>query len=199
MKKCVFYLLTIFALISCSTEEMQTNSVEAEIVQTEPLSARQINEQINQTTKTKGKFSWNEASSHFLWSGIVQGNKIASIGFGDSKDDFDRSKSSNSEALQNEILEIIQQYEGKKDRVLLASDEYLNQIDVYIEKQETVIALRKLKSIRYFEPADYRYFENENKINGTTAKSSGSSSGCGLESTALNTADYTTVSPNAKA
>ncbi len=33
-----------------------------------------------------------------------------------------------------------------KDRVLLSSDEYLNQIDVYIEKQETVIALRKLKS-----------------------------------------------------
>lgn len=199
MKKCVFYVLAVFALSSCSTEDMQTNAIEAEIVQTDPLSARQINEQINQTTKTKGRFSWNEASSHFLWSGIVQGNKIASIGFGNSKDDFDKSKSSNSEALQQEILDVIQQYEGKNERVLLASDEFLNQMDVYIEKQETVIALRKLKSIRYFEPADYRYFENENKINGVAAKSSGSSSGCGLESTALNASDYTTVTPNAKA
>ncbi|WP_435523503.1 hypothetical protein [Chryseobacterium indoltheticum] len=120
-----------------------------------------------------------------MWSGIVQGNKIASIGFGNSKDDFDRSKSSNSEALQQEILDVIKQHEGKNERILLASDEFLNQIDVYIEKHETVIALRKLKSIRYFEPADYHYFENENKIHGTTAKSSGSSSGCGLESTAL--------------
>ncbi|WP_435523504.1 hypothetical protein [Chryseobacterium indoltheticum] len=57
MKKCVFYLLTIFALSSCSTEEMQTNAIEAEIVQTDPLNARQINDQINQTTKTKGRFS----------------------------------------------------------------------------------------------------------------------------------------------
>ena len=150
MKKCVFYVLTLFALGSCSREEIQTNQVEAEIIQTDPLSARQINEQINETTKIKGRFSWNEASSHFLWSGIIQGNKIASIGFGDSKDDFDRSKSSNSKALQNEILEVIKQYEGNKERVLMASDEYLNQIDVYIEKQETVIALRKLKSISYF-------------------------------------------------
>lgn len=198
MKKYVFLLLTVFALSSCNNDDLQTSSVESEIVQTDPLTARQINEKINETTKTKGRFSWNESSSHFLWSGIVQGNKVASIGFGNSKDDFDRSKSSNSEALQNEILDIISKYEDKKDRILLASDEYLNQIDVYIEKQETVIALRKLKSIRYFEPADYHYFENENKISGV-AKSSGSSSGCGFESTALNSADYTTVTPNAKA
>ncbi|WP_332454775.1 S8 family serine peptidase [Chryseobacterium aquaticum] len=198
MKKCVFLLFAAFALSSCNNDDLQTSSVESEMVQTDPLSARQINEKINETIKTKGHFSWNESSSHFLWSGIFQGNKIASIGFGNSKDDFDRSKSSDSESLQNEILEVIQKYEGKKDRVLLSSDEYLNQIDVYIEKQETVIALRKLKSIRYFEPADYRYFENENKLTGAAAKSS-SSSGCGLESTALSSVDYTTVSPNAKA
>lgn len=198
MKKCVFLLFAAFALSSCNNDDLQTSSVESEMVQTDPLSARQINEKINETIKTKGRFSWNESSSHFLWSGIFQGNKIASIGFGNSKDDFDRSKSSDSESLQNEILEVIQKYEGKKDRVLLSSDEYLNQIDVYIEKQETVIALRKLKSIRYFEPADYRYFENENKLTGAAAKSS-SSSGCGLESTALSSVDYTTVSPNAKA
>lgn len=198
MKKCVFLLFAAFALSSCNNDDLQTSSVESEMVQTDPLSARQINEKINETIKTKGRFSWNESSSHFLWSGIFQGNKIASIGFGNSKDDFDRSKSSDSEALQNDILEVIQKYEGKKDRVLLSSDEYLNQIDVYIEKQETVIALRKLKSIRYFEPADYRYFENENKLTGAAAKSS-SSSGCGLESTALSSVDYTTVSPNAKA
>lgn len=198
MKKCVFLLFAAFALSSCNNDDLQTSSVESEMVQTDPLSARQINEKINETIKTKGRFSWNESSSHFLWSGIFHGNKIASIGFGNSKDDFDRSKSSDSEALQNEILDVIQKYEGKKDRVLLSSDEYLNQIDVYIEKQETVIALRKLKSIRYFEPADYRYFENENKLTGAAAKSS-SSSGCGLESTPLSSVDYTTVSPNAKA
>ncbi len=113
MKKCIFLLFAAFALSSCNNDDLQTSSVESEMVQTDPLSARQINEKINETIKTKGRFSWNESSSHFLWSGIFQGNKIASIGFGNSKDDFDRSKSSDSESLQNEILEVIQKYEGK--------------------------------------------------------------------------------------
>ncbi|MFC3160675.1 S8 family serine peptidase [Chryseobacterium arachidis] len=150
---------------------------------------------INGTIKTKGRFSWKESSDHFVWSAIFQGNHIASIGFGSS---FDRNLDSNNKTIEAEILKVIEQYEGKTERILLSSDQYLNQIDVVIEKQETVIALRKMKNIRYLEPADYHYFENERKY-GTTAKSSSSSSGCGFESTALNASDYTTVTPNAKA
>ncbi|PTT74827.1 S8 family peptidase, partial [Chryseobacterium sp. HMWF001] len=180
---------------ACNRDDLQNNVANTEITQKDPLTAKQINEKINETIKTKGRFSWNESSDHFLWSGIFQGNKIASIGFGSS---FDRSLDADNKAIENEILDLIKKYEGKTDRILLSSDQYLNQIDVAIEKQETVIALRKMKNIRYLEPADYRYFENEKQF-GATAKSSSSSSGCGFESTALNAADYTTVSPNAKA
>lgn len=196
MRKNVFYLLLLFfVFIACNRDDLQNNVANTEITQKDPLTARQINEKINETIKTKGRFSWNESSDHFLWSGIFQGNKIASIGFGSS---FDRSLDADNKAIENEILDLIKKYEGKTDRILLSSDQYLNQIDVAIEKQETVIALRKMKNIRYLEPADYRYFENEKQF-GATAKSSSSSSGCGFESTALNAADYTTVSPNAKA
>jgi len=196
MRKNVFYLLLLFFVFtSCNRDDLQNNVANTEITQKDPLTARQINEKINETIKTKGRFSWNESSDHFLWSGIFQGNKIASIGFGSS---FDRSLDADNKAIENEILDLIKKYEGKTDRILLSSDQYLNQIDVAIEKQETVIALRKMKNIRYLEPADYRYFENEKQF-GATAKSSSSSSGCGFESTALNAADYTTVSPNAKA
>lgn len=196
MRKNVFYLLLLFFVFtSCNRDDLQNNVASTEITQKDPLTAKQINEKINETIKTKGRFSWNESSDHFLWSGIFQGNKIASIGFGSS---FDRSLDADNKAIENEILDLIKKYEGKTDRILLSSDQYLNQIDVAIEKQETVIALRKMKNIRYLEPSDYRYFENEKQF-GTTAKSSSSSSGCGFESTALNAVDYTTVSPNAKA
>lgn len=196
MRKNVFYLLLLFFVFTaCNRDDLQNNVANTEITQKDPLTARQINEKINETIKTEGRFSWNESSDHFLWSGIFQGNKIASIGFGSS---FDRSLDADNKAIENEILDLIKKYEGKTDRILLSSDQYLNQIDVAIEKQETVIALRKMKNIRYLEPADYRYFENEKQF-GATSKSSSSSSGCGFESTALNAADYTTVSPNAKA
>ncbi|MEN4762838.1 S8/S53 family peptidase [Chryseobacterium sp. C39-AII1] len=197
MKKNVFYLMMLFLVFTaCNREDVQNNPANIEVAQKDPLGSKEINEKINETIKTKGKFSWKESSDHFVWSAIFQGNKIASIGFGSS---FDRDLDPNNAAIENEILDLIKKYEGKTDRILLSSDKYLNQIDVAIEKQETIIALRKMKNIRYLEPADYRYFENENKYNGTAAKSSGSSSGCGFESTALNAADYTTVTPNAKA
>lgn len=197
MKKNVFYLLMLFSVFTaCNTEDVQNNPANIEVAQKDPLSSKAINEKINETIKTKGKFSWKESSDHFLWSAIFQGNKIASIGFGSS---FDRSLTPDNAAIEAEILDLIKKYEGKTDRILLSSDKYLNQIDVAIEKQETIIALRKMKNIRYLEPADYHYFENENKFSGAAAKSSGSSSGCGFESTALSAADYTTVTPNAKA
>ena len=187
-------LVAFLAFTSCSQDEIANNSAEAQMTQTDPLTPKQINGKINETIKTGKRFSWQESSDHFVWSGIFQGNKLASIGFGNS---FDRSETPDSKEIENMIIQTIEKYEGKKDRVLLSSDEFLNQIDVVVEKQETVIALRKLKQIRYIEPADYRYFENENKFSGV-AKSS-SSSGCGYDSSTLNSSDYTTVTPNAKA
>lgn len=199
MKKRVFCaaFIAMLAVSSCNREDSEISQIESEIVKKDPLTSKEINQKINESIQNTGSFNWSKSSDYFIWSAIFQGNKVASIGFGDNKDDFDRSKSANNNAIENEILEIISRYEGKTDRILLQSDKTLNQIDVYIEKQETVIALRKLKTIRYIEPADYRYFEIE-KLNDPTAKS-GSASGCGYESSTLNSADYTTVTPSAKA
>lgn len=189
----------LFFMTSCSREDTQNEIANIEVAQKDPLSSKEINAKINESIQNTGSFSWKKASDHLVWSAVFQGNKVVSIGFGTSDKDFDRSLSTDNEQMQNEILDLIKKYEGKSDRILLSSDKYLNQMDVAVEKQETIIALRHLKNIRYIEPADYHYFENENKFKGNTAKSSGSSSGCGFESTALNAADYTTVTPNAKA
>jgi serine protease len=197
MTKKILSLLAVGAILfaSCSKEESQENSIIIEASQQNPLTPQQINAKIDESMNNSGSFNWKEASTHLLWSSIFQGQKIATIGFGASSNDFDRSKSSNNQKMQQELLDIILKYEGKTlENVLISSDSYLNLIDVIIEKQETVIALRKSKFIRYIEPSDYRYFE----VNARTQKSSGSS-GCGFESEVLNASDYTTVTPNAKA
>jgi hypothetical protein len=52
----------------------------------------------------------------------------------------------------SEILALIKKYEGKDERnFVLLSDQYLNQMDVVIEKEETITALRQMKTIRYVE------------------------------------------------
>lgn len=90
------------------------------------------------------------------------------------------------------------------NKIVISSDKFLNLVDVIIEKQETVIALRKSQYIRYFEPSDYKYFQNNasyRALNADGSSNTTNSSGstvCGYESEVLNTADFTTVLPMRK-
>ncbi|REC48632.1 S8 family peptidase [Chryseobacterium pennipullorum] len=199
MKKTVFLLAIFFALQSCSRDELPVENPKTEMSQKDPLTEKQINERINQSIKTEGSFKWSKESDHFLWSSIFRGNRMASIGFGSSKDDFDRSKSPNHNDMEKEILAIIKKYEGKDEReFVLVKDQYLNQMDVVIEKEETVTAIRQMKTIRYLEPADYHYFEIEARYNATAKSSGSSSSGCGFSSAILSASDYTSTTPGAR-
>jgi serine protease len=198
MKLKLFKLSLVMLLIfaSCSKEDSaQEKAIVIDPAQIEPLTSQQINAKIDETIATKGAFNWSEASNHLLWSAAFQGNNIVSIGFGNSKNDFDRSKSSNNSKIQKELLDIIMKYEATSlDKILISSDPILNLIDVILTKQETIIALRSNKYIRYMEPGDYKYFEVR-----TNEEKASSSSGCGYDSVTLSTADYTTITPNAKA
>jgi len=160
------------------------------------MSAAEVKSKVFEQVNQNKQFNWGSTSDYVVWSALQNGNNVCTIGFGNSKSDFDRSKSSNHVYLQNQLLNVISKYEGKAiDKILINADSYLNLIDVIIEKQETVIALRRLGYIRYVEPADFRISsESENQ----RAASSGSS-GCGLESEAVSSLDYTVVTPNAKA
>jgi len=199
MKKSALYVLALFFVLnSCTRDEFQNENSKIENVQSDPLTGKQINAEINSTIKNTGSFNWKNASDHLLWSAIFRGNRMVSVGFGSSQDDFDRSLSTDSKSMQTAVLDLIKEHEGiEQGRFLISSDQYLNQIDVIVEKEETITALRKMKTIRYVEPGDYHYFEIENRTN-PNSKSSGSSSGCGFETTALNAADYTTTTPNAR-
>lgn len=196
VKICVLSILT-FA--SCSKDDSTTNQTEVSIPENQrlPLSTQEVRSKVFSFVNQGKQFDWGMATTHELWSAVQNGNKICTIGFGNNKDNFDRAKTSNQVYLQNQLLETIARYEGKStDKILLASDNYLNLVDVYIEKQETLIALKRLGYVRYIEPADFRLQNDESNLE---SKDSSSSSGCGLESEGVSSADYTVVTPNAKA
>jgi subtilisin family serine protease len=192
-------ILALFIFTSCSKDENNLDSISIAPEQKNPLTATEIKSKIDESLSATNSFTWSQTSNHFLWSAIFQGNKVASIGFGNNENDFDRSLTSNHSQIETELLNIIKTYEGKElDKVLISSDAYLNQIDVIIEKQETVIALRRTNLIRYIEPADFKYFSVTNNQKGLTNTTMSSGSGCGLEASILNASDFTTVTPNAK-
>ncbi|HEY0046831.1 MAG TPA: S8 family serine peptidase [Flavobacterium sp.] len=170
------------------------------VIQTEPLTAKKINSLIDHAIQTKGSFDWKDMSAHELWSASIHGDNIFSIGFGNSSNDFDRSKSTKHRVIQQEILELISQYEDKPlNEILISADQVLTTMDVVITRQETVIALRRSDYIRYLEPGNYKYFSVADSMRRESESSSSSSSGCGFDALLLDPADYTTIMPNAKA
>ena len=192
------FLLSIIVLTSCSKDESTNEStIVIEDSQKAPLTPIQINAKIDEFLTSKGTFNWSNASSYLLWSAVVHGNNLVTIGFGNSKTNFERAKTTNNSRIQNELISIILKYEEiTSDKFLISADADLNLIDVIVYKQETIIALRKSKYIRYIEPADYKYLDVRNA---ESRSSSGTSSGCGYESEVLSTSDFTTITPNAKA
>ncbi|WP_310556589.1 S8 family serine peptidase [Flavobacterium sp.] len=187
-------ILSLLIFSSCNNDEPITESSVIQILQKEPLSKEQINSEIKESLDSNTSFNWSSESSLMIWSAINQGQSIATIGFGNSKNDFDRSKLTDNKKIENELLQLILKYEKKPlDKVLISSDPFLNLIDVVIEKQETVIAIRNSKFTRYIEPADYRYFQEEELQN---ERSAVTSSGCGFDAETLATEDYVNVLPN---
>lgn len=183
---------SMFFVVSCRKHQQNANqSITISEADATPLSIKEINTAIDASFKQKGSFSWKDANDRLLWSAIVNGQYVATVGFGRSSGDFDRSKSLSSAKTEKDLLDLIVQMEGKSlDKILINSDPYLNLFDIIIEKQETVIALRRNSLVRYLEPGDYRYLE--------TSQLEKSGSGCGFSTATLAAADYTTVSPNAK-
>ncbi|HNP33301.1 MAG TPA: S8 family serine peptidase, partial [Flavobacterium sp.] len=198
------FLLSLIVFTSCSKEDsMDKKPIVISESQKNPLTPTQINAKIDAAINSQRTFNWRDADSHLLWSAVLNGNKAVSIGFGNSKDDFQRAKSFNNAQIQKELLDIILKYEETTlDKALIYADKDLNLIDVIITKQETIIALRESKYIRYIEPADYRYLDvrngqmrpSDNQMNSSV----GTSSGCGFDAEVLAAADYTTTTPNAK-
>ena len=194
----IFRILFIFSIVltSCSKDENENQVVIVDTLLKEPLTKAEINATIGQTIAANIQFHWTNMTSQMIWSAALQGNNLITVGFGNTTSAFERSTSANNQQIENELLSIISKYEGKEIKdILVSSDEFLNLIDVVILKQETIIALRQTKYIRYIEPADYRYLGD---VSDSENQRSSSSSGCGFESSTLSASDYTTITPNAK-
>ncbi|CAM3709488.1 S8 family serine peptidase [Flavobacterium gelidilacus] len=201
MRKNYFKILvfSLFVVASCTNDaniEVEKSTINFD---KDPLSTKLINESINESVKATGKFYWKNASLQMLWSATQHGNKLVTIGFGTGANDFDKTKSPKSNQIETELLNLIANSEKTEiEKILVYKDEFLNLIDVVINEPETLELLRRNPNTRYIEPADYKYFQFESENNAYRSSSSGGS-GCGFDTATLSVADYTTVTPNAKA
>lgn len=191
MKKKLLYFSLLMAIFSCSKNE-EIPQIDTSLQQN-VLSKEEINAIITKKLTATGDFKWMDENSHTIWSALQHSNHLLTIGYGTSKQMFQRSIA--SESIKDEIIQLVTENEpvktASKKVATIYIDETINVIDIEVTNKETIEILLKDDRVRYIEPSNYPFTQN------IAYKSSSSSSGCGFKSVRLASADYRTVSPGA--
>lgn len=184
-------LLVAFTIVSCAKEDaiIETESQQEIQFPEDPLTVEQINSRISETIRATGDFDWSKENAHFLWSAVMHGQHVLTIGYGNEGQSFSEVRDPELDAKLNGIVDLVIDKENiDKSDLKIVEQDILNVIDVGIENIETIIELRKSGDVRYLEPNGYNAF-----VYDETARSS---SGCDKNGAYINPSHYTTMSPN---
>jgi subtilisin family serine protease len=187
-----FMLFFIMVLAACTKQDGLIDNPQFDS-NLEPLTGAEINQLVVTTLNQKGTFAWTDVDNFVLWSALMRGDSILTIGYGDAP--FSTQKSTVLLNQKNEILNVIRSFEEDQSTrlksgsdILIYDDAVLNYVDVWVGNIETLEALRKTPNIRYMEPSGFEFFAYQGGLK--------SSSGCDNEPVAVNSADYRSIAPN---
>lgn len=167
-----------------------------------PLSREELDRAVISILEEKNDFQWPMVDLRTLWSATLYNDHSVSIGYKPATvgniDGFihdvdirDGTWRAVHDALINLVLETLNS-EGRTQvtlrDILVEDDPVLPIITLRLTDKEVITRLYNLENVRYIEPLDYWPAIAEDR----------SGSGCDGSTYALNAADYTTITPNAK-
>lgn len=212
---CTFILPSVFLLASCTRDELNgpgTTSAGPVLVQRsdaiaepngDPLSQPELDRVVLRTLESRNDFRWEWVDLRVLWSALQYNDHSLAIGYqpADAAGVEDMLQEINisspewravHDALIARILEELNR-ERKADPItlddiLIEDDPTLPIITVRLTDRSALTMLRNLRNVRYLEPLDYWPALADER----------STSGCSAGSTAINSADISTITPNAR-
>lgn len=190
--KIKFLPIWLFALVLGACSQHDELAVLDEKQQLEPLNPMEINRQIKAIISQTGTFDWSDADDLLLWSAVVYGDSLVSVGYG--TEPFSINKTKDELSAKQFAIELVTENARNNNmlkagtKIVQYEDAVLNFIDLKTADYETVSNLRKAPNVRYVEPTGYRFFDYEVKLK--------SDSGCDTAGDAINSADYRLISPN---
>lgn len=186
-------LLIIVVALNFNACTKDNDFVEEEVLDfpKDPLTVDEINARINESFADKGEFNWKDTDEHFIWSALVHGDFILTVGYGNDGQSFSEIRDEELENKKQDLINLIGSNEAVdvKD-IKMVSHNIINVFDIEVKTIETVIALRRNPNVRYIEPNGYNKFEIAN------SNMQRSSSGCDKNADYINPAHYSTISPN---
>lgn len=205
--------LVVSGLFSCSKPESDDTASQDVILKQkpnpvsvppgDPLSRQEVDRIVIGVLESRNDFHWEWVDLKTLWSAVHYGDQSLAIGYkpaneGDISDKLHQIDVRSGDykkihdALIEFILEELEKSTGQPvslQQILIEDDPVLPILTLRLTDKNVITKLYNLQNVRYLEPLDY-FPEDVSKI--------ASTSGCSASTTALNAADYTTVTPNAK-
>lgn len=167
------------------------------------LSQNDLDRAVIATLEEKNDFQWTMVDLRTLWSATLYNDHSVSIGYKPagmtSVDDRLHLIDIHSPewlAVHDALISLVLTELNKDGRaqvglrdILVEDDPVLPVITLRLTDKEVITRLYNLENVRYIEPLDYWP---------AVASDERSTSGCSPSTYALNSADFTTISPNAK-
>lgn len=196
MKRLSFFPIILVILLSaCSKEETSQGIINDSTPELEPLSTFEIDEIINKQLEEKGDFNWQYVDPYVLWSALIHGDSVLTIGY--DSEPFNEERTAKNVAIKENIVNSITDIEWSnlpasksKENILVYDAKIINYIDLKVSTLQAVEVLRYDPDVRYIEPTGYQYNSYEDAMK--------SSSGCNTSSSTVNTADYTMIAPSSQ-
>ena len=217
MRKASTLLLLVLLFNSCRREELtdvtaqgngpvlQERNDPQPIPAGDPLSQDELDRAVIATLEQRNDFRWEWMDLRTLWSAVQYNDHSLAIGYqpanADRIDDVIHTIDVHAapwKAVHDALIERIlaELNSGRTtmaitiEDILVEDDAVLPIITLRITDKRVITMLFNLRNVRYMEPLDYW------PAAGQDAERSGS--GCGGSSEPLNSADFTTITPNAK-
>lgn len=183
---------------------LKDKSVTEEVPTGDPLTQQALDRTIISMLEGRNDFRWEWVDVRTLWSATLYNDHSVSIGYKPSNvGHVDEQlhtvdvQLSEWRAVHDAIIELVLDGTNRNARekvtlrdILVEDDPVLPVITLRITDKDVITRLRNLENVRYVEPLDYWPL--------AAAMEDRSTSGCSPSTYALNSSDYTTISPNAK-
>lgn len=182
---------------------LKDKPVTVEVPTGDPLTQQALDRAIIELLEERNDFRWEWVDVRTLWSATLYNDHSVSIGYkptnaGNVDEQLHTVDVKRSEwrAVHDAIIELVLDGLNRNARgkvtlrdILVEDDPVLPIITLRITDKDVITRLLNLENVRYIEPLDYWPL--------VAAMEERSTSGCSPSTYALNSADYTTISPNA--
>ncbi|GJM32769.1 MAG: hypothetical protein DHS20C18_17700 [Saprospiraceae bacterium] len=191
-------------VLSCNKDSFQEAAVSKQT--NDPQPQAEIDQFVLDQLEANGVFKWEIADDHMIWSAGMHSDQVMAIGYQPAGEtnlkekihEVDLKTQAWTEARKKVIDFIVESSQSnhpdahyKIDDLLFTRSNFpLPFFHIKVVDEGLISALRKMPEVRYVEPASYTMNEGTNDR---------SDAGCGIsQDNSIPSADYTTVSPNAK-